>query len=98
MQALGAGTRDRLIQGYFQVDLQAVWAMVTDDLPPLRQRVQGLLDRASRLRAAFEARTACEPGVETFDTLTPRRGAPRRAAPRKLFSLFRKVPFAQAMA
>ena len=54
--------------------------MVTDDLPPLRQRVQGLLDRASRLRAAFEARTACEPGVETLDTLTPRRAAPRRTS------------------
>ncbi len=80
------------------VGLQAVWAMVTDDLPSVRQRVRGLLDRASRLRAAFQARTACEPGVETFDTLTPRRAAPRRAAPRKLLSLFRKVPLARVLA
>jgi uncharacterized protein with HEPN domain len=41
-----AGTRDRLIHGYFQIDLLAVWTMVTDDLPPLRRRVQGLVDRA----------------------------------------------------
>ena len=30
-----AGTRDRLIHGYFDVDLQIVWDIVTGDLPPL---------------------------------------------------------------
>lgn len=34
-----AGTRDRLIHGYFDVDLDIVWAIVTTDLPVL---VQGL--------------------------------------------------------
>lgn len=32
---LMAGTRDRLIHGYFDVDLSIVWAIVTEDLPPL---------------------------------------------------------------
>ena len=39
-----AGTRDRLIHAYFKVDLEAVWAMVEQDLPTLRaqvQRIQG---------------------------------------------------------
>jgi uncharacterized protein with HEPN domain len=35
-----AGARDRLIHGYFKVDLDAVWAMVERDLPTLRQNVQ----------------------------------------------------------
>lgn len=30
-----AGTRDRLIHGYFDVDLDVVWQIVTQDLPPL---------------------------------------------------------------
>ncbi len=30
-----ARTRDRLIHGYFDVDLDIVWAIVTQDLPPL---------------------------------------------------------------
>ncbi|MBK8050846.1 MAG: DUF86 domain-containing protein [Anaerolineales bacterium] len=29
-----AGTRNRLIHGYFDVDLDIVWAIVQDDLPP----------------------------------------------------------------
>jgi uncharacterized protein with HEPN domain len=40
-----AGTRDRLIHAYFKVDIEAVWAMVEQDLPALRidvQRIQGL--------------------------------------------------------
>jgi uncharacterized protein with HEPN domain len=30
-----AGTRDRLIHGYFDVDLDIVWGIVTQDLPAL---------------------------------------------------------------
>jgi uncharacterized protein with HEPN domain len=30
-----AGTRDRLIHGYFKVDLDVVWEIITVDLPPL---------------------------------------------------------------
>ena len=38
-----AGTRDRLIHAYFKVDLDAVWAMVTQDLPPLKENVRRIL-------------------------------------------------------
>lgn len=38
-----AGTRDRLIHAYFSVNLDAVWAMVEQDLPPLRLHVQRML-------------------------------------------------------
>lgn len=30
-----AGTRDRLVHGYFDVDLDIVWAIVSRDLPML---------------------------------------------------------------
>lgn len=33
-----AGIRDRLIQGYFQVDLFIVWDTVQSDLPPLKSK------------------------------------------------------------
>jgi len=39
-----AGTRDRLIHAYFKVDLEAVWAMVKQDLPPLKQNIRRMLD------------------------------------------------------
>ena len=42
-----AGARDRLIHGYFSVDLDAVWAMVENDLPSLRTNVQRI--EAARL-------------------------------------------------
>jgi uncharacterized protein with HEPN domain len=35
-----AGARDRLIHGYFSVDVDAVWTMVDQDLPTLRAQVQ----------------------------------------------------------
>lgn len=35
-----AGTRDRLIHAYFKVDIEAVWAMVGQDLPAPRADVQ----------------------------------------------------------
>jgi uncharacterized protein with HEPN domain len=38
-----AGTRDRLIHAYFSVNLDAVWSMVEQDLPPLRSQVEHLL-------------------------------------------------------
>jgi len=37
------GTRDRLIHGYFDVDLDIIWAIVTRDLPPLIKELEGLL-------------------------------------------------------
>jgi uncharacterized protein with HEPN domain len=40
-----AGARDRLIHGYFRVDLEAVWAMVERDLPPLRENIRRIIGR-----------------------------------------------------
>ena len=40
-----AGTRDRLIHAYFKVDLEGVWAMITKDLPPLKENVRRMLDK-----------------------------------------------------
>lgn len=42
-----AGAPDRLIHGYFSVDLDAVWSMVEQDLPALRDKVQHLLGRGA---------------------------------------------------
>lgn len=38
-----AGTRDRLIHGYFKVDLDAVWSMVEQDLPSLKGNARRIL-------------------------------------------------------
>lgn len=41
-----AGARDRLIHGYFRVDLDAVWAMVERDLPIVKRNVRRILARS----------------------------------------------------
>jgi len=38
-----AGTRDKLIHGYAQVDLDAVWKMATEDVPILKQQILQIL-------------------------------------------------------
>ncbi len=38
-----AGTRDRLIHGYFDVDLDIVWKIVVDDLPALISQLEKAL-------------------------------------------------------
>jgi len=38
-----AGTRDRLIHGYFDVDLNIVWKIVSDDLPSLVAQLEKAL-------------------------------------------------------
>ena len=38
-----AGTRDRLIHGYFDVDLDIVWKIVADDLPALISQLEKAL-------------------------------------------------------
>lgn len=38
-----AGTRDRLIHGYFDVDLNIVWKIVSDDLPRLVTQLEEAL-------------------------------------------------------
>ncbi|MCE5323550.1 DUF86 domain-containing protein [bacterium] len=39
-----AGTRDRLIHGYFNVDLDIVWSIVSQDLPALKRALQDILE------------------------------------------------------
>ena len=39
------GTRNRLIHGYFDVDLDIVWNIVTRDLPPIVKKFQELSAR-----------------------------------------------------
>jgi uncharacterized protein with HEPN domain len=38
------GTRDRLIHGYFDVDLDVVWAILNEDLPALLPRLRRLVE------------------------------------------------------
>jgi uncharacterized protein with HEPN domain len=42
-----AGTRDRLIHGYFDVDHDIVWAVITKDLPPLITTLETILSTES---------------------------------------------------
>jgi len=39
-----AGIRDRLIHGYFDVDMEIVWKTVKEDIPPLIDKLTGLMD------------------------------------------------------
>ena len=38
-----AGTRNRLIHGYFDVDLDIVWKIVLEDLPPLVTQLEKVM-------------------------------------------------------
>jgi len=40
-----AGMRDKLIHGYFGVDLDAVWDTATTDVPSLKEKLQETLKR-----------------------------------------------------
>ena len=40
-----AGLRDVLIHNYMGVNLNRIWGVVERDLPPLRQGIEGLLER-----------------------------------------------------
>ncbi len=42
-----AGTRDRLIHGYFDVDLNIVWQIVTADLPVLIPQLERMVSSES---------------------------------------------------
>ena len=37
------GMRNRLIHGYFDVDLEVLWRTVSDDLPPLLLALDGII-------------------------------------------------------
>jgi uncharacterized protein with HEPN domain len=41
-----AATRNRLIHGYFSVDLDIVWAIIQDDLPPLIRQLEAIVTNA----------------------------------------------------
>jgi uncharacterized protein with HEPN domain len=40
-----AGLRDRLIHGYFGVNLDIVWQIVTEELPSVRNNVRAIADK-----------------------------------------------------
>jgi uncharacterized protein with HEPN domain len=40
-----AGMRDKLIHGYFGVDIDAVWDTVKDDIPRLKSEIERIVDR-----------------------------------------------------
>ncbi|MEK6858012.1 MAG: DUF86 domain-containing protein [Nanoarchaeota archaeon] len=37
------GTRDKLVHGYFGVDLEITWLVVKDDLPELKKKIKNIL-------------------------------------------------------
>jgi len=43
-----AGMRDRLIHGYFGVDYDIVWDVVTNKIPALRQQIEELIEIESQ--------------------------------------------------
>ncbi len=42
------GARNRLIHGYFDIDLDIVWAILQDDLPPLIEQLELVLPQRAR--------------------------------------------------
>ena len=38
-----AGMRDRLVHGYFDINLDVVWETVTEDLPPLVRHLENII-------------------------------------------------------
>ncbi|MBI2100809.1 MAG: DUF86 domain-containing protein [Candidatus Vogelbacteria bacterium] len=44
-----AGMRDKLIHEYFEVDLEIVWSTVKDDLPPLKNFIEKMLNGQQNL-------------------------------------------------
>ncbi len=39
-----AGVRDKLIHHYFGVNLEVVWYIIKDDLPPLKEEIRHILE------------------------------------------------------
>ena len=39
-----AATRNRLAHGYFNIDLEVVWRISTEDLPPVIVKLRGLVE------------------------------------------------------
>lgn len=38
-----SGTRDKLIHGYFGVDYEVIWKTIKEDLPPLKEKLEKLV-------------------------------------------------------
>ena len=49
-----AGMRDKLIHGYFGVDLGAVWDTATEDVPSLKEKLQKILEKEERRKTKDE--------------------------------------------
>ncbi len=43
-----AGMRDKLIHGYFGVDLEAVWITVNRDIPELKKAIKNIMKAERR--------------------------------------------------
>ncbi|MDI6841050.1 MAG: DUF86 domain-containing protein [bacterium] len=43
-----AGMRDKLIHNYFGVDIDAVWDTVKKDIPALKNRLKGLIEKEEK--------------------------------------------------
>ena len=43
-----AGTRDRIIHAYFNVDLNIVWEIIKEDLPKLKKEISRILDKSEK--------------------------------------------------
>lgn len=46
-----SGTRDRVIHGYFEVDLDIIWEIVDKELAGLKQQITALLESGPRDRS-----------------------------------------------
>ena len=46
-------TRNRLIHAYFDINLNILWDTITDDLPPLLEQLQKIVDDAEQQQKFF---------------------------------------------
>ena len=40
-----AGMRDKLIHGYFNVDVERVWNVIVKDIPALKKQIEDIIDK-----------------------------------------------------
>ena len=40
-----AGMRDKLIHGYFKVDVERVWNVIVKDIPALKKQIEDIIDK-----------------------------------------------------
>jgi uncharacterized protein with HEPN domain len=48
-----AGMRDKLIHGYFGVDIEQVWIAAVDDIPVLKKEIIHIIETLSKEKALF---------------------------------------------